>query len=147
MNPRKRRRLYFAAALLVAGAAGAVLVIGALRDNVLYFYSPSDVAAKHVSPGIAFRIGGLVEKGSVSHGPQAEVRFVVTDGKASVPVAFHGVLPDLFREGQGIVALGALDNGGTFDASEVLAKHDEKYMPPEVVDALKRSGRWKEGGT
>lgn len=147
MNPRKRRRLYFAGALLIAGAVGAVLVIGALKDNVLYFYSPSDVMAKHVSPGVAFRIGGLVEKGSVAHGPQAEVRFVVTDGKANVPVAFHGVLPDLFREGQGIVALGSLDTGGTFDASEVLAKHDEKYMPPEVVDALKRSGEWKGGGS
>lgn len=147
MNPRKRRRLYFAAALVVAGAGGAVLVLGALKDNVLYFYSPSDVTTKHVSPGVNFRIGGLVEKGSVSHGAHADVRFVVTDGRASVPVEFHGVLPDLFREGQGIVAMGAMDNGGTFDASEVLAKHDEKYMPPEVVDALKRSGRWKEGGT
>ena len=147
MNPRKRRRLYFAAALVVAGAGGAVLVLGALKDNVLYFYSPSDVTTKHVSPGVNFRIGGLVEKGSVSHGAHADVRFVVTDGRASVPVEFHGVLPDLFREGQGIVAMGAMDNGGTFDASEVLAKHDEKYMPPEVVDALKRSGRWIEGGT
>jgi cytochrome c-type biogenesis protein CcmE len=147
MNPRKRRRLYFAGALIVAGVAGAVLVVGALKDNVLYFYSPSDVATKHVEPGVAFRIGGLVQKGSVSHGPSAEVRFVVTDGKANVPVAFHGVLPDLFREGQGVVALGALDGDGTFDASEVLAKHDEKYMPPEVVDALKRSGQWKGGGT
>lgn len=147
MNPRKRRRLYFAAALVVAGAGGAVLVLGALKDNVLYFYSPSDVTTKHVSPGVNFRIGGLVEKGSVSHGAHADVRFVVTDGRASVPVEFHGVLPALFREGQGIVAMGAMDNGGTFDASEVLAKHDEKYMPPEVVDALKRSGRWKEGGT
>jgi cytochrome c-type biogenesis protein CcmE len=147
MNPRKRRRLYFAGALLAAGVVGAVLVVGALKDNVLYFYSPSDLAAKRVSPGVAFRIGGLVEKGSVVHGPQAGVRFIVTDGKAAVPVAFHGVLPDLFREGQGVVALGALDNDGTFDASEVLAKHDAKYMPPEVVDALKRSGRWKEGGT
>ena len=147
MNPRKRRRLYFAAALLAAGAGGAVLVLGALKDNVLYFYSPSDIAAKHVSPGVAFRIGGLVEKGSVSHGAHADVRFVVTDGRAAVPVEFHGVLPDLFREGQGIVAMGALNGTGTFDATEVLAKHDEKYMPPEVVDALKRSGRWKEGGT
>jgi cytochrome c-type biogenesis protein CcmE len=147
MNPRQRRRLYFAAALVVAGAGGAVLVLGALKDNVLYFYSPSDVTTKHVSPGVNFRIGGLVEKGSVSHGAHADVRFVVTDGRASVPVEFHGVLPDLFREGQGIVAMGAMDNGGTFDASEVLAKHDEKYMPPEVVDALKRSGRWKAGGT
>ncbi|MBS0273712.1 MAG: cytochrome c maturation protein CcmE [Proteobacteria bacterium] len=147
MNPRKRRRLYFAAALLAAGAGGAVLVLGALKDNVLYFYSPSDITAKHVSPGVAFRIGGLVEKGSVSHGAHANVRFVVTDGRAAVPVEFHGVLPDLFREGQGIVAMGALNGTGTFDATEVLAKHDEKYMPPEVVDALKRSGRWKEGGT
>jgi cytochrome c-type biogenesis protein CcmE len=145
MNPRKRRRLYFAAALLVAGAGGAALVLGALRDNVLYFYSPSDIAAKHVQPGVAFRIGGLVEKGSVAHGPRADVRFVVTDGRANVPVEFRGVLPDLFREGQGIVALGALNTAGVFDASEVLAKHDEKYMPPEVVDALKRSGHWKEG--
>jgi cytochrome c-type biogenesis protein CcmE len=147
MNPRKRRRLYFAAALVVAGAGGAVLVLGALKDNVLYFYSPSDLTAKHVSPGVAFRIGGLVEKGSVSHGAHADVRFVVTDGRANVPVVFHGVLPDLFREGQGIVAMGAMNGRGTFDATQVLAKHDAKYMPPEVVDALKRSGRWKEGGT
>jgi cytochrome c-type biogenesis protein CcmE len=86
-----------------------------------------------------------VAKGSVVHGPSADVRFVVTDGRASVPVVFRGVLPDLFREGQGVVALGALGPDGVFNASEVLAKHDERYMPPEVVDALKRSGRWKEG--
>ncbi len=145
MNPRKRRRLYFAAALLIAGAGGAALVLVALKDNVLYFYSPSDIAAKHVTAGVAFRIGGLVEKGSVTHGPHAETRFIVTDGRAAVPISFRGVLPDLFREGQGIVALGALTDKGVFDASEVLAKHDERYMPPEVVDALKRSGRWKEG--
>jgi cytochrome c-type biogenesis protein CcmE len=146
MNPRKRRRLAFAVALVAAGAGGAVLVVSALKDNVLYFYSPSDIGAKHVAPGVAFRIGGLVEKGSVRRGPGAGVRFVVTDGRAAVPVEYIGVLPDLFREGQGVVALGALNTTGTFDASEVLAKHDEKYMPPEVVDALKRSGRWKEGG-
>jgi cytochrome c-type biogenesis protein CcmE len=145
MNPRKRRRLYFAAALVVAGAGGAVLVLGALKDNVLYFYSPSDVTTKHVSPGVAFRIGGLVEKGSVSHDAHADVHFVVTDGRTNIPVEFHGVLPDLFREGQGIVAMGAMNGTGTFDATQVLAKHDAKYMPPEVVDALKRSGRWKEG--
>ena len=145
MTPKKRRRLAFAAALVLAGAGGAALVVTALKDNVLYFYSPSDIGAKHVAAGVAFRIGGLVEKGSVAHGPGAEVRFVVTDGRASVPVSFTGVLPDLFREGQGVVALGALDDGGTFTASEVLAKHDERYMPPEVVDALKRAGRWKEG--
>ena len=145
MTPRKRRRLAFALALVVAGAGGAALVLGALKDNVLYFYSPSDLAAKHVSQGVAFRIGGLVAKGSVVRGPSADVRFVVTDGRASVPVLFRGVLPDLFREGQGVVALGALGPDGVFNASEVLAKHDERYMPPEVVDALKRSGRWKEG--
>jgi cytochrome c-type biogenesis protein CcmE len=145
MNPRKRRRLAFALALVVAGAGGAALVLTALKDNVLYFYSPSDVQTKHVAEGVAFRIGGLVAKGSVVRGPAADVRFVVTDGRASVPVEYRGVLPDLFREGQGVVALGALGEGGIFTASEVLAKHDERYMPPEVVDALKRSGRWKEG--
>ena len=145
MNPRKRRRLAFAVALLVAGAGGAALVVAALKDNVLYFYSPSDVRTKHVAPGVDFRIGGLVEKGSVVKGPKTAIHFVVTDGRARVPVAYDGVLPDLFREGQGVVAMGAMTDSGVFNASEILAKHDEKYMPPEVVDALKRSGHWKEG--
>jgi cytochrome c-type biogenesis protein CcmE len=145
MNPRKRRRLAFAAALVIAGAGGAALVVTALKDNVLYFYSPTDVAVKHVAPGVDFRIGGLVEKGSVVKGPKAEVHFVVTDGRSRVPVAYDGALPDLFREGQGVVAMGALSDNGVFNASQILAKHDEKYMPPEVVDALKRSGHWKEG--
>jgi cytochrome c-type biogenesis protein CcmE len=147
MNARKQRRLMFAAAVVLAGAGGAGLVVNALKDNVLYFYSPSDLQAKHVPAGVAFRIGGLVQKGSVKHGPGAEVHFLVTDGRAAVPVQFTGVLPDLFREGQGVVAAGALEQGGTFSANEILAKHDERYMPPEVVDALKRAGRWKEGGT
>ncbi len=145
MNPKKRRRLAFAGALVAAGAIGAVLVITALRDNVLYFYSPSDVGAKHVAPGVSFRIGGLVKSHSVTRGPGAKVHFAVTDGRAAVSVEYTGVLPDLFREGQGVIALGALDGSGEFVATQVLAKHDEKYMPPEVVDALKRSGRWKEG--
>jgi len=145
MTPKQRRRIAFAAALVLASAGGAALVVTALKDNVLYFYSPSDVFAKHVQAGVDFRIGGLVAAHSVRHGPGADVHFVVTDGKSSVPVAFRGVLPALFREGQGVVAMGALEPGGTFEANEVLAKHDEKYMPPEVVDALKRSGRWKEG--
>ena len=147
MNPKKRRRLYFAMTLIVAGVAGAALVVRALQDNVLYYYSPSDIVVKHVPPDIAFRIGGLVEKGSVSRGPGADVRFIVTDGRKRVPVEYSGSLPDLFREGQGVVATGELNRGGMFRASEVLAKHDERYMPPEVVDALKRAGRWKEGGT
>ena len=145
MNARKRRRLYFVIALLLGGAGAAALVISALRDNVLYFYSPSDIYAKHVAADVPFRIGGLVAKKSVRRGPGTETRFVVTDGKMSVPVTFDGDLPTLFREGQGVVAMGRLDGAGTFEANQVLAKHDEKYMPPEVVDALKRSGRWKEG--
>src|SRR5450432_1399519 len=120
MTPRKKRRLAFAIALIAAGAGAAVLIVGALKDNVLYFYSPSDIAVKHVARGVAFRIGGLVEKGSVSHGPGADVHFTVTDGKRAVPVTYVGVLPALFREGQGVVALGALNDGDTFDATEVL---------------------------
>jgi cytochrome c-type biogenesis protein CcmE len=145
MNAKKRRRLYFAAALVAAGGVLAVAIVYQLGNNVLYFYSPSDVITKRVEPGVAFRIGGLVEKASVHHGAGADVRFVVTDGARTVPVNFEGVLPALFREGQGVVATGAMDGSGTFNASEVLAKHDEKYMPPELVAALKRQGRWKEG--
>jgi len=145
MNAKKRRRLYFAAALVAAGGVLAVAIVYQLGNNVLYFYSPSDVITKRVEPGVAFRIGGLVEKASVHHGAGADVRFVVTDGAQTVPVNFEGVLPALFREGQGVVATGAMDGTGTFHASEVLAKHDEKYMPPELVATLKRQGRWKEG--
>jgi cytochrome c-type biogenesis protein CcmE len=125
-------------------AVAGVIVYG-LGQNTMYFRSPSDVAAKQVGEGVAFRLGGLVEKGSLQHGAGAEVQFRVTDGKSSVLADYNGVLPALFREGQGVVATGAVDAQGTFIASEVLAKHDEKYMPPEVVDALKRSGRWQEG--
>jgi len=145
MNAKKRRRLYFAAAIIAAGGVLAVAIVYQLGNNVLYFYSPSDVITKRVEPGVAFRIGGLVEKASVHHGAGADVRFIVTDGAQTVPVNFEGVLPALFREGQGVVATGAMDGTGTFHASEVLAKHDEKYMPPELVATLKRQGRWKEG--
>ena len=135
MNARKRRRLAFVLALLA---------IAALRDNVLYFYGPSDVYAKQVRPGVVFRIGGIVEPKSLHQGPGVSVRFQVGDGRARVAVRYAGDLPALFREGQGVVAVGKLDGAGTFEASQVLAKHDEKYMPPEVVDALKREGRWQE---
>ena len=145
MNAKKKRRLAFAAALLLAGAGVAGVIVYGLGQNTMYFRSPSDVAAKMVSEGIAFRLGGLVEQGSLQHGAGAEVHFKVTDGKSSVAADFNGVLPALFREGQGVVATGAMNASGTFVAHEVLAKHDEKYMPPEVVDALKRSGRWQEG--
>ena len=146
MNARKRRRMAFVAALILGGVGAAALVVGALKDNVLYFYSPSDVFSRHVTPGVAFRIGGLVEKHSFHKGSGTEIHFVVTDGRKSVPVDYSGDLPSLFREGQGVVAIGRMTPSGMFVADQVLAKHDEKYMPPEVVDALKRSGHWKEGG-
>ena len=147
MTRKKQRRLAFAITLLLAGGGAAALAIYALQDNVLFFYSPSDIVAhpEKVPAGRAFRIGGLVQEGSVKRDQGLEVHFVVTDGKNAVPVAYSGVLPDLFREGQGVVALGTRDSAGVFKASEVLAKHDETYMPPEVVDALKRAGKWKEG--
>jgi cytochrome c-type biogenesis protein CcmE len=147
MTPKKQRRLAFAITLLLAGGGAAALAVYALQDNILFFYSPSDIAAhpEKVPEGRAFRIGGLVEKGSVKRDRGLEVHFVVTDGKNAVPVDYSGVLPDLFREGQGVVAMGTRSSSGVFQAREVLAKHDEKYMPPEVVDALKRSGHWQEG--
>jgi cytochrome c-type biogenesis protein CcmE len=145
MNARKKRRLAFAAALLAAGCVLAAVIVYGLGQNTMYFRSPSDVADRTVGEGVAFRLGGLVEKGSVRHGAGADVRFRVTDGKSTIPADFNGVLPALFREGQGVVATGAMDGSGTFVATEVLAKHDEKYMPPEVVAALKRSGRWQGG--
>jgi cytochrome c-type biogenesis protein CcmE len=145
LNSKQKRRLAFVVALCATGAFVAGLIVYSLGQNTMYFHSPSEVAGREVSAGTAFRLGGLVEKGSVQHGAGTDVRFTVSDGKSNVPVAFNGVLPALFRDGQGVVMLGALDSTGTFQASEVLAKHDEKYMPPEVVQALKKSGRWKEG--
>ncbi len=132
------------AALVLAGAAA--LVMTALQDNIVFFRSPSDVVEKKFTFGRRFRIGGLVEAGSVKRLPDGvTVEFKVTDLKNTVRIAFKGLLPDLFREGQGIVAQGTLRPDGVFQASEVLAKHDENYMPAEVADALKRAGRWKEG--
>ena len=124
-------------------AAGAAVAFGlnAFRQNIMLFHAPSDVAAGNVEPGRRFRIGGMVVDGSVERGEDLAVRFAVTDTAESVPVVFAGILPDLFREGQGIVALGELDAAGTFVASEVLAKHDENYMPPEVAEALEKAGR------
>lgn len=145
MSPKKQRRMTFALILLLAGAGCAALIIFALQDNVLFFYSPSDLASHPVLLGRSFHIGGLVQKGSVERGAGLEVRFAVTDGANSVPVVYRGELPDLFREGQGVVAVGARGADGVFVATQVLAKHDERYMPREVVDALKRAGRWKEG--
>jgi len=142
---RKRRRLYF----LLFGMAGlgiaVALVLAAFRDNLVFFYSPSEILAKHVAPDRRIRVGGLVEEGSlVKKADGLTVTFRITDRAHEIPVTYKGALPDLFREGQGVVAEGHLRANGNFQASEVLAKHDEKYMPPEVVKALKKAGRWKE---
>ena len=143
--PPKRRRMLFAGIGLVLLASASALVLTAFRENLVFFFSPSDLAAKPADPDRRIRIGGLVEAGSVEKaGDGLSVRFRVTDMKAALPVVYRGALPDLFREGQGVIAEGRLV-GGVFQASNVLAKHDENYMPPEVADALKRSGHWKEG--
>lgn len=143
---RKRRRLITVLAGLVALGAATALVLAAFNDNLVFFYSPSELAAKHVGPERRIRIGGLVEINSVAKQADGHaVAFRVTDGKTELRVVYDGILPDLFREGQGVVAEGKLGHDGVFIASNVLAKHDEKYMPPEVADALKKSGRWQEG--
>jgi cytochrome c-type biogenesis protein CcmE len=142
----KRRRLYFVVTGMALLAIAAGLVLYAMNDTLVFFYSPSELLAKQVPPGRALRIGGLVETGSVARDADGTtVHFRVTDTAKTVPVVFKGILPDLFREGQGVVAGGTMSPDGVFVASDVLAKHDEKYMPKEVVDALKKSGRWQEG--
>ncbi|CAH2600431.1 periplasmic heme chaperone [Rhodovastum atsumiense] len=142
---RKRRRLVL---LLVCGlglGTATALVLTAFSDNMVFFVAPSEVATKAPTGGRIFRLGGLVEAGSVERLRQdgkPAVRFRITDGAAAVAVTYIGILPDLFREGQGVVTLGALQPDGGFRASEVLAKHDETYMPREVAEALKKSGHW-----
>ena len=141
---RKRRRLYAVLAGVAMLGVAAALVLTALRDNIVFFYSPSDIKAKPVAEGQRIRLGGLVAKDSVKKNADGvTTEFVVTDMSESVPVRYTGILPDLFREGQGVVTEGVLRSDGVFTASEVLAKHDEQYMPPEVAEALKKSGYWK----
>jgi cytochrome c-type biogenesis protein CcmE len=143
---RKHRRLVVLLVCGVGFGAATALTLSAFRDNLQFFLAPSDIANKAPQGGRTFRLGGLVEAGSVSLESQdghPVARFRVTDGNAAVRVDYEGILPDLFREGQGVVALGALNADGSFHAEEVLAKHSETYMPKEVVEALKKSGRWK----
>ena len=144
MTRKQRRGVLIGTCLVVLGVAVG-LVLYAMRDSIVFFYSPSDVAKMELSPSQRIRLGGLVETGSVKRGKGTTVRFAVTDGGSSLPVTYTGVLPDLFREGQGVVTEGVLGADGTFKADSVLAKHDENYMPPEVAAKLKEQGMWREG--
>jgi cytochrome c-type biogenesis protein CcmE len=141
---RKQRRLVLIGGSLGVLAIAVALMLNAFRDSIVFFNSPSDVAEKHVAPGARIRLGGLVKAGSLVRSDNLKVSFVVTDGNREMPVSYRGVLPDLFREGQGVVAEGSLDRSGIFNADTILAKHDENYMPKEVADALKKSGHWQD---
>jgi len=141
---RKQRRLVLIGSSLGVLALAAALVLSALKESIVFFNSPTDVAEKHVQPGSRIRLGGLVKEGSLQRGDNLAVRFEVTDGNRAIAVNYQGILPDLFREGQGVIAEGTLEPGGGFKADSVLAKHDEKYMPKDVADALKKQGHWKE---
>lgn len=139
MTPTRRKRLFLVLGIVAGVAIAATLALQAFRDNVMYFYDPSKVAAGEVAQGQRFRLGGMVQKGSVQRDSGSlTVRFLVTDMHSTVPVSYTGVLPDLFKEGAGVVTHGRLDDRGTFVADEVLAKHDENYMPPEVTKALQK---------
>lgn len=146
---RKRRRLWVVLLCGLGLGTATALTLTAFEDSLVFFFSPSDLAAKPMPPDRPFRVGGLVEAGSVTRTPTADGRietaFRVTDGARSLRVTYTGILPDLFREGQGVVAEGRLRPDGGFAATSVLARHDETYMPPEVADALKRAGHWKDG--
>jgi cytochrome c-type biogenesis protein CcmE len=142
---RKQQRLLVIGALFFGTGFAVALILSALNDNIVFFLSPSEISAKHFVPGQRVRLGGMVSKGSVKRKGQA-VHFVVTDGRQEMNVIYEGALPDLFREGQGVVAEGQLQDG-LFKADMVLAKHDETYMPREVADALKKQGYWREDGS
>jgi cytochrome c-type biogenesis protein CcmE len=145
MTSRKKKRLAILVVALTALGGATAMVLAAFRDNLVFFYSPSELVARPSLAGGRIRIGGLVETQSLDHQDGRQVIFRVTDGKTDIDVSYDGVLPDLFREGQGVVAEGRIKDG-VFVANTILAKHDEKYMPPEVAAALKKSGHWQEGG-
>lgn len=142
MTPKRKQRLLLVSLMLCGVGVAVAFGVNAFRDNIMLFHSPSDVMAGNVQTGKPFRIGGMVVEGSVKRSQEdLTVSFKLTDHGETVPVTFTGILPDLFSEGQGIVAMGSIDTGGTFSATEVLAKHDENYMPPEVADALEKAGK------
>jgi len=141
VTPTRKRRLIALVLILAGVGVASTVAFYSLQQNLLYFQSPSDLVMQPIPPGRQFRLGGLVKPGTVVRSDGGlGTRFIVTDGPQEVTVEYVGILPDLFREGQGVIARGALDDAGLFEASEVLAKHDENYMPPEVADALEKSG-------
>lgn len=142
MTRKQRRSIVIGAGLAVLGLA-AFLVLSALRDSIVFFYSPTEVADQNMTPDRRFRLGGLVLDGSVKRHTGKDVEFEISDGNRAIKVNYSGLLPDLFREGQGVVAEGKLDASGHFIADTVLAKHDENYMPREVADSLKNQGVWR----
>ena len=146
MGARKQKRLILIAVALAVLGGGIGLILVALRDNVVFFYSPTELTEKHIAPGQSLRVGGLVKEGSAQKLGGDRIYFVVTDLKQDVAVSYTGALPDLFREGQGVVIEGALEAPGKFRATTVLAKHDENYMPRDVADKLKAQGLWQEKG-
>lgn len=143
MSPKRQRLWFVSFAILMCLGAG-VLLLSVFRDNIVYFYTPSEMPAEMVSHTGIIRLGGLVEAGSIETISQDSIRFTVTDGHAEMNVAYTGTLPNLFREGQGVVAEGHLQADGSFNAVRILAKHDEQYMPKEVAEKLKSSGYWKD---
>ena len=143
---RKGRRLFLIGSGLAVLGVAVGLVLFALNSSITFFASPSDIVGHAVQPGQRWRLGGLVEKGSVAKDDATHIAFSVTDTAKSIKVVYSGIVPDLFREGQGVVAEGSVSPDGIFQADVLLARHDEKYMPKEVVDALKAQGRWEEGG-
>jgi len=143
---RRTQRLWLVAGGLSVLGLATILILSAMGDNLVFFYSPTDLQAKSPPPSRLLRIGGLVEAGSVARADNGDVHFSVTDTKTSVTVSYHGLLPDLFREGQGVVVQGHRSPDGGFTAVEVLARHDETYMPPEVAKALKDQGVWRGDG-
>ncbi|HDS1737664.1 cytochrome c maturation protein CcmE [Pseudomonas hunanensis] len=148
MNPQRKKRLLLIVGLLVGVTVAVGFALSALQQNINLFYTPTQIANGEAPLDTRIRAGGMVEKGSVQRSSDSlDVRFVVTDFNKSVPITYRGILPDLFREGQGIVALGKVNAEGVVVADEVLAKHDEKYMPPEVTKALKESGQAAAAGT
>lgn len=146
-HKRKQRRLVLGLVGLGGLALAGALLVLALGEGANHFRTPADLAERPIEPGRAFRLGGLVAEGSVENVGESTILFSVTDGAAEQAVRFRGIVPDLFREGQGVIAEGALDEAGLFVAANVLAKHDENYMPPEVAEALKKRGEWRERAT